>query len=84
MRRHRLYQLEIGPVKRSVENRLLQLLNEHSPEDILEAEILFRVWYRFNVHHQGRPKYPLFSWATLRTYLKPEIMVPIVPQEALV
>jgi len=55
-RRHGLYPHEFGPVFRAVKQRLLQLLEDR--EDILEAEALFRVLWRFENCKVGRPRYP--------------------------
>lgn len=75
MRRHRLHGIELGPVKRAVEAQLSELLNNRENE--LEAEILFRILYRFNHPYTGKPRYPPFSWATVKATLQPNRMVPL-------
>jgi len=69
-RRHRLNRLEVNPVKEAVRGQLIELLE--SRDNQLEAEILFRVWYRLETHPTCRPNYPEFSWSALRTFLRPE------------
>lgn len=81
MRRHRLNHIELGPVKRAVRGQLIQLLEDRM--DPLEAELLFRVWYRMQNPRPGQPDYPDFSWSTLRTHVQPESMVPLAQVEAI-
>ncbi len=57
-RRHRLNSMEIDPVKEACYHRLIQLLEERDPEQLLEASILFRVWYRIDTYCTGKPAYP--------------------------
>ena len=57
-RRHRLNPIEINPVRDACHHRLIQLLQERNPQDLLEASILFRVWYRIDTHCTGKPAYP--------------------------
>lgn len=57
-RRHRLNPLEIDPVKDGCYYRLIHLLEERNPEDLLEASLLFRVWFRIDTHCTNKPKYP--------------------------
>ena len=57
-RRHRLNPLEINPVRDACHHRLIQLLQERAPEDLLEASILFRVWYRIHTYCTSKPGYP--------------------------
>ena len=73
-RRHRLTTaLEIRCVKEAIRTRLIELLEGRKNET--EAEVLFQVWYRLQNPRQGQPKYPKFSWASLRVHIRPE-MVP--------
>ena len=81
-RRHRLNGSEVAPVKLAVRNQLVELLENRNNQDRLEAEILFRVWWRLRNCHAGCPSYPEFSWSTLRYYLQPERMVPFIPRVA--
>lgn len=76
-RRHRLNSLEVAPVRHSVRSQLVELLENHSERDRLNAEILFRVWWRLEHCRPGAPNYPPFSWATLRAFIQPERMVPL-------
>ncbi|MBA7646475.1 hypothetical protein ES703_54239 [subsurface metagenome] len=67
-RRHRLNSDEVPPVKKAVYHRLLYLLEEK--EDILTAEILFRVFFRLNEHVTNRPSYPPHgTWSEMSYYL---------------
>ena len=50
--------MEINPVKDACQNRLVQILRDKNPEDILEAMVLFRVWYRIENYVKNKPKYP--------------------------
>jgi len=71
-RRHRLTTaLEIRYVKEAVRARLVELLEGRTDET--EAIILFQVWWRLRNPRQGNPRYPKFSWSSLREYL----MVPL-------
>jgi len=74
-RRHRLTTaLEIRCVKEAIRTRLIELLEGRQNDT--EAEVLFQVWYRLQNPRQGQPKYPDFSWSTLRALIQPEKMVP--------
>ena len=67
-RRHRLNGVEVDPVMVAVYHRLLRLVEEK--EDLLTAEILFRVYYRLREHVTNRPQYPSHSgWSEIRAYL---------------
>ena len=69
-RRHRLNPVEIDPVRDACYHRLIQLLQDLSPEDLLEASILFRVWYRIDTHCTGKPAYPFHStWEEISAFL---------------
>ena len=57
-RRHRLNLMEINPVKDACWNRLIQLLQDRDPEDLLDAVALFMVWYRIENYVKNKPKYP--------------------------
>ena len=57
-RRHRLNTVEIDSVKEACYHRLVHLLDERAPEDLLEASTLFRVWYRIHTHCTSKPAYP--------------------------
>lgn len=57
-RRHRLNPVEIDPVKEACYHRLFYLLEERAHEDLLEASILFRVWYRIDTYCTSKPAYP--------------------------
>ena len=71
-RRHRLTTaLEIRYVKDAVRARLVELLEGRTNET--EAIVLFQVWYRLTNPRKGNPRYPRFSWSSLREYL----MVPL-------
>ena len=71
-RRHGLYTKELRPVHEAIRLRLLQLVEERI--SLSEAEILFRVLYRFDHHygetHMGRCKYPPeIDWKLIEEYL---------------
>ena len=66
-RRHRLYSHEIPEILEGLRLRLEELLEKR--EDPERAEIAFRALYRLNEKGVGRPKYPEFSWDTLKNYL---------------
>ena len=70
--RHRIYQSEMSEVVEGLRLRLEEhLQDKDNPED---AEIGFRVLYRFIEGIKGRPKYPEFDWSYLEYYL--DIRVP--------
>ena len=58
MRRHRLNEEEVNPVKLACLSRLLTMVEERDPDELLNASILFRVWFRFESHCVGKPSYP--------------------------
>uniref|UniRef100_A0A6M3LWD9 Uncharacterized protein n=1 Tax=viral metagenome TaxID=1070528 RepID=A0A6M3LWD9_9ZZZZ len=67
-RRHRLNGVEVDPVMVAVYHRLLRLVEEK--EDLLTAEILFRVYYRLKEHVTNRPSYPPHdTWSEISSYL---------------
>ena len=76
-RRHRLTTaLEIRYVKESIRARLVELLEGRTDET--EAIVLFQVWWRLTNPRQGNPRYPRFSWSSLRAFIMPErMMVPL-------
>jgi len=55
-RRYRLNGDEVGPVMQLVRDRLSDLLL--AQDNLAEAEILYRVLYRFETYQVGRPSYP--------------------------
>lgn len=57
-RRHRLNSIEIDPVKEACYYRLINLLEERAPEDLVEASALFRAWYRIHTYCTSKPAYP--------------------------
>ena len=59
LRRHRLNGVEVNPVMEAVGFRLRHLVEER--EDLLTAQILFRVHYRLREHITNRPSYPPHS-----------------------
>lgn len=70
-RRHRLNPLEIDPVMDACHHRLIQLLQDQSSENLLEASILFRVWYRIHTHCTSKPKYPPHdTWEALASNIQ--------------
>lgn len=69
-RRHRLNSMEIDPVKEACYHRLLQLLEERDPEQLLRASTLFRVYYQLREHVTNRPSYPPHdAWEEISAYL---------------
>lgn len=69
-RRHRLNPVEIYPVRDACHHRLIQLLQDRSPEDLPKASILFRVWYRIDAYCTNKPKYPPHdSWEEISAFL---------------
>ena len=67
-RRHRLNPVEIDPVKDACYYRLLHLLEERAPENLLEAQTLFRVWYRIHIYCTSKPAYPIHdNWNGIAT-----------------
>lgn len=73
MRRHRLNHIEIGPVANAVQGQLQLLCQGRQKVDELEAEILFRVWYRLKYHPTHRPDYPVpITWGVISSHIGTE------------
>ena len=74
-RRHRISSSELPHVTEAIENQLREQLQIRT--DPLQAEQLFRLWYRIMIHREGRPDYPDFSWKVVEECLgNPLLMVP--------
>jgi hypothetical protein len=67
-RRHRIYEHEIPEVIKGLVLRLRQLLELRENRE--NAEIAFRTLYRLTNPEPGRPRYPEFSWETIKFYLE--------------
>ena len=65
--RHRIYQSEMSEVIEGL--RMRSEKHYEDKTDSENAEICFRVLYRLAMKVKGRPKYPKFSWETLRMLL---------------
>ena len=80
LRRHRINKEELNPVRNAVRSHLIHLLETRGDQD--EAEQLFRFLYRMHYYdgqpNQGAPRYPPFSWSTVRAFIQPERMVPLI------
>ena len=62
--------MDLDPVKEACYHGLFHLLEERVPEDLLDASILFRVYYRLSEHVTDRPSYPSHStWDEISAYL---------------
>jgi len=69
-RRHRLNPDEVGPVRDAALARLLALVKARNPERLVEAQSLFRVWYRIYNYVTNRPDYPPHdTWDQISTSL---------------
>lgn len=67
-RRHGLYPYAFGPVFRLVKKGLADLLETRS--NFPEAEILFKVLWRFENNRPGRPQYPKnITWQLIHEYI---------------
>lgn len=67
-RRYSLRTDEFGPNFRSVKHSLADLLETRS--NFPEAEILFKILWRFENSRPGRPKYPdEISWQLIHEYI---------------
>ena len=69
-RRHRINSLELPWVVEAIENQLREYLAERNPLNLHGAEQLFRLWYRIQIHREGRPGYPEFTWSSLEERLE--------------
>ena len=57
---------DVNPIKEACYHRLLHLLEERAPEDLLKASTLFRVWYRLHTDCPSKSVYPLHdTWEAL-------------------
>jgi len=77
-RRHRISSSELPHVTEAIENQLREQLQIRT--DPLQAEQLFRLWYRIQIHREGRPDYPdPITWSVIESYLSnTPRMVPLV------
>lgn len=67
MRRHRLNTSEVEPVKLACLAKLLTMVEEKDPDELLNASVLFRVWHRLHRHSVGNPSYPKHdSYGTIK------------------
>lgn len=80
-RRHRISGGELPYVIEAIENQLREQLQIRT--DLLQAEQLFRLWYRIIIHREGRPDYPEFSWGVVQKHLGEHEMVPFHEAETL-
>jgi hypothetical protein len=68
-KRYRLNGEEVGPVMGLVNSRLLELIEIEA--NLGEAELLFRVLYRFKTYRVGRPTYPdPLTWEVIRDWVE--------------
>ena len=76
-RRHRINHNELPHVTEAIENQLREQLQIRT--DPLQAEQLFRLWYRIQIHREGRPDYPdPITWRVIKEHLDtPSEMVPL-------
>lgn len=69
-KRRCLNPVDLDPVKEACYHGLFHLLEERVPEDLLEASILFRVYYRLSEHVTNRSSCPSHSvWDEISAYL---------------
>ena len=67
-RKHGLFPHEFGSVYRAVQSRLKILLEQQ--DNLVEAEILFKVLWRFDNCRAGRPQYPdEVTWKLIDEYV---------------
>jgi hypothetical protein len=68
-KRYRLNGEEVDPIMGLVRIRLLELIE--LGVDLSEAELLFRVLYRFRTYRVGRPMYPdPVTWEVISNYVE--------------
>ena len=77
-RRHRISGSELPHVTEAIEHQLREQLQIRT--DPLQAEQLFRLWWRIMIHREGRPDYPEpITWDVIESHLDNNtIMVPLV------
>ena len=74
-RKHGLYPHEFGPIYRAVKHTLRTLLETR--DNFLEAEILFKVLWRFENCRPGRPYYPEeISWQLIDEHINGALIDP--------
>ncbi len=81
VRRHRLNEPEVKPVKDGLAEMLRIQVHGHNFEEELPTDVLmlFRVWYRLHTHSVGCPKYPEpETWGTVSSLLATSEMVPLL------
>jgi len=67
-RRHRISGSELPHVTEAIENQLHEQLQIRT--NPLQAEQLFRLWYRIQIHREGRPDYPdPITWRVIKEHL---------------
>lgn len=77
-RRHRISGSELPHVTEAIENQLREQLQIRT--DPIQAEQLFRLWWRIMIHREGRPDYPEpITWSVIDSHLSnTPLMVPLV------
>jgi len=69
-RRHRISHNELPHVVEAIEAQLLEWLQFRNHENMRAAEHLFKLWWRIQVHREGRPDYPEpITWGVIATHL---------------
>ncbi|MBA7636493.1 hypothetical protein ES703_44113 [subsurface metagenome] len=82
-RRHGLYPHEFGPVYRLIHSRLKELTETR--EHFVEAEILFKILWRFDACKAGRPLYPKeITWSLIHEYINGPLAPPESPSTLIV
>ena len=67
-RRHRLNPSELEPVMYAVESKLRQMIE--SQQDLMQARLLFRVYFRLREYVTSRPVYPpCETWKEISDYV---------------
>lgn len=67
-RRHRLHGFEVPEVIKALRLLLLEYVEER--EDLGQAEIAFRPYFRLTTHKPGRPSYPdNITWQAIEEYV---------------
>ena len=80
-RRHRLHEFEVPEVIKALRLLLLDYLERK--EDLYNAEIAFKAFFRLIKHQSGRPDYPNpLNWQVMEEYINGTVFSSNIEEES--